>query len=345
MGQVTQGRPAPGTSTRIAAMVPVPVPMVSASDDPAHVITYSVHRSSSPQGAGERSITRVDHGGDLAALDHPAHPFVQRVGEPDAALGVERTAIRRVARHLGPHPPVGERAVVGDGEGGVAATEGLADDQRRAVRGDHAAVGELEPGGGLVHRAVRLHPHQARRYGLGAGLEVEAEVADVGGAVGRHHHVVAVPRGDSGQIGVLGDRAVGGHPEHTPIEHRHDEQRTVGHPTQARRTVLHRRDPLLDPVDQGEHPMPVEVGEPQTPVAPPRPLAEVEPGVDDGELAHGRSVATSARWAGSVVVGTRYTSSHPAASSRARAPATRSGPPAVTIEAIVSAASPPNTPR
>ena len=48
----------------------------------------------------------------------------------------------RLRTERAPHPPVGQRAVGGDVEGGEAVAPRLADDQRAAVRSDHRAVRE-----------------------------------------------------------------------------------------------------------------------------------------------------------------------------------------------------------
>ena len=84
-----------------------------------------------------------------------------------------------------------------------------------------------------------------RRGGHG-GVEVEAEVADVGAALGVDHHVVAVERGEPAQLGVGGERAVGLPPQEPAVGHGDHEQAPVGQPPQARRLPGH-----LDLVNTG----------------------------------------------------------------------------------------------
>ena len=54
-----------------------------------------------------------DHGvEDLPAFGDAEAAGAEGIGHPDGAFGVEGAAVWPLARHLGPHPPVGERAVL-----------------------------------------------------------------------------------------------------------------------------------------------------------------------------------------------------------------------------------------
>jgi hypothetical protein len=72
-----------------------------------------------------RQCHLIEH---LPTLCDSAATLVHRVRAPDAALGVQRTTIRRDAclAQVCPHAPVPERAVVGDGERRITPPEGLA---------------------------------------------------------------------------------------------------------------------------------------------------------------------------------------------------------------------------
>ena len=143
------------------------------------------HAGVHAEAVGRRDL--LDH---AAALLHQHAALAEGVGAPDAALGVEAAAVGRHAGEVGPDPPMGERAVVLDGERRVAVAHRLAHDERRAVRRDHRAVREGQVLGRQRHRAVEVHPHEVGGGRLAAGHEVEAGVADVGAALGVDDHVV-----------------------------------------------------------------------------------------------------------------------------------------------------------
>ena len=133
---------------------------------------------------------------------------------------------------LRPDPAIGQRAVVRDRERGEARAERLGDDQR-AVVGDDRAVGEPQVLGRDARAAVGVDPHERGRLRLAAAHQVEAEVARVGAALAVDDHVVEVAGGELGDVGVLGDGAVGGAAQHAPVLHRDDEQVAVGQPAEA----------------------------------------------------------------------------------------------------------------
>ena len=150
----------------------------------------------------------------------------------------------------------------------------MGDDEQRAVAGDDAAVGEPQLVGGPRDAAVGVHPEQGGRARRFAAHEVEAEVADVGVAVGGHDHVVGVPGAQLRQVGVLDQRPVRFLAQHPAILHRHHEHAPVGQPAEAGRLLVDHGDLLDRPTISGDcvHRVRVEVHEVQAPVMPARSL-------------------------------------------------------------------------
>ena len=212
------------------------------------------------------------------------------VGRPDVPLGVEPAAVRadlqlperllqgrdrRRRRELRPHPAVGQRAVVRDRERRVAGARRLPHDQRPAVGGDDRAVREQHLLGHDRRRPVRIDPDQVRGHRVRARHEVEAELARVGDARGRHDHVVQMPAAVLADVGVQRHVPLGRPPQHPVVLHRHHEQRAVRQPAHARRLALDLHHLLFAPVGgDRDHPVAVEVRQPPAPVVPARPLEE-----------------------------------------------------------------------
>jgi hypothetical protein len=108
-------------------------------------------------------------------------------------------------------------------------------------------------------------------------LDVPSEIAHIGGSVGGHDHVVAVPGGDLREVGVDGDIAV--HYAKDPSRRHGDHQeRAVRQPAQARRLLCAQvQDGLAFPESRYRvHAALVEVAVPEAPVVPAGPLTEVE---------------------------------------------------------------------
>ena len=143
---------------------------------------------------------------------------MEGVGDPEGAVGVEAVAVRADGRRgdqflhvvgsgkrteARPVPTRAERPVRRDVERRDSVAERLVDDQRAAVRRDDRAIGESEVLGGHARRPVRIDAYEGCGAERGAAHEVEAEVADVGAALGVDDHVVDVPGRHRGQVGVL----------------------------------------------------------------------------------------------------------------------------------------------
>ena len=170
-----------------------------------------------------------------------------------------------------------QRRVGADVERLIGAAEALADDEGAAVGGDHGAVRELQATGGDLDGAVGSDQREIGFTEVGAGVEVEPEVADVGVAGGVDDHVVAQAAGDAGQVGVLDERpAVVA--EELLVLHRHDEEPSVGQPAQTGRLVVqtgvHRASFAVR--GHGVDGVLEEVAVPQRAVVPTRPFAEVD---------------------------------------------------------------------
>ena len=231
------------------------------------------------QHAGEGRLWCGDAVRDVAALLDPYHLRAEGVGEPDSALGIERASVGCCARDLRPLAPITQRRVVVDRERDVITTERLADDQGATVGRDHRPVRECERGGGDLRAAVGAYQRQVGRLELTARFEVEPEVADIDVAVGVDDHVVAVPGGDVGQVGVLDQRAVAVVAHDPAARHEHDDECAVGQPADARRAIVEpaeRRRALATGSDAVDRAL-VEVGVPQRPVVPARAFTEVDP--------------------------------------------------------------------
>ena len=110
----------------------------------------------------------------------------------------------------------------------------------------------------------------------GRGVQVEAEVPDVGAAPGVDDHVVAVEGGERGEIGGDGE-ATRVETEEAPVGHRYDQQAAVGEPAEPRRLTWHLDHGLRSSgeVDR-HHAMRVHVREPELPRMPSRALGEDE---------------------------------------------------------------------
>ena len=159
------------------------------------------HEERAPVGTAERTgdavaARSVHDVGDLAALDHPHEAVGDRRGDPHAVLGVEADAVGVVGQ-LGPHPPVGERAVVGEVERGEALARALGHDEGAVVGRDRHAVGHAQVGCRVVHRAVGVDPQQRGRDRRAAAPQVVAELADERVPVAVDDHVVDLVRRDA----------------------------------------------------------------------------------------------------------------------------------------------------
>ena len=226
------------------------------------------------QGAGVGRAPGGDPVHRAGALDHPHDPPVDRVGHPDATGGVEADAVGHVGPQVGPHPGVGQRAVAVHGVRRQALAERLGHHQGVAAVGDDHAVGEQEL---LDHHpglTVGLDADEAGAGGLGTGVDVEAEVADVGPAVVVDDHVVAV---EGGQLGEVGDvvHAVGVESHELALDHGDELQAPVGEPAQPGDDVVALQDDLgLAVGGHGVDPAVVHVREPQPAVVPPRAFGE-----------------------------------------------------------------------
>ena len=153
--------------------------------------------------AGEAVHRRGHALEDLAALGDAHALGRQRVGHPDGAVGAQADAVGGDALERGPHASVGQRAVVGAVERGEAAAHALGDDRACAPSSvmtvplgnwRSAAASWLVPSGSTRTSEAGAMALASTRPVVEA-VEVEAEVARVGLAVGRHHHVVGVPGG------------------------------------------------------------------------------------------------------------------------------------------------------
>ena len=141
--------------------------------------------------------------GDLTAF-HLADAFVAgRGGAPDAVAGVQADAVGYCTiRQFGPYTLVAQAAVGGDIECAQTAAEAFADNQRRAVGGDDGTVWKHHIVIFDVDTAVRINANELRRAGFAALVQIEAEVAHVGAALGVDDHVVAVPAGVAAEVGM-----------------------------------------------------------------------------------------------------------------------------------------------
>ena len=108
-------------------------------------------------------------------------------------------------------------------------------------------------------------------------VEVEAEVAGVGLAVGGHHHVVGVPGGPGPQVAVHHEGAVGLAAHDDPVEPGAEQEASVGQPAQAGRLPVEvHLDPAVALGGDGEDGVVEEVRVPEAAVVPAGALAEVE---------------------------------------------------------------------
>jgi len=123
-------------------------------------------------------------------------------------------------------------------------------------------------------RAIRRHHDQHGGPGRLARRQVEAEVADVGAALCVHHHVVAMKRREAGEVGHLGQtRPV--QAQQAPVDHRHDQQTTVGQPAQPRRLTRHFHHGFRHAIQShAQHAVRVEVRKPERAVVPARRFGE-----------------------------------------------------------------------
>ncbi len=121
-------------------------------------------------------------------------------------------------------------------------------------------------------------------------FEIETEVAHVSVPVDRHDHVVAEVRGNLRQVGVH-DRLASGRNGHDSLGgHRDVQKGAVRHPTEARGLVVDGELTTFAVVTDRKDASPVEVGKPEPPVVPTRPLSEVDAGMDHSRFAHGRTL-------------------------------------------------------
>src|SRR5207244_2884000 len=127
-----------------------------------------------------------------------------------------------------------------------------------------------------ARRRAGRHEHELRRMERGRGVQVEAEVPDVGAAPGVDDHVVAVEGGERGEIGGDGE-ATRVETEEAPVGHRYDQQAAVGEPAEPRRLTWHLDHGLRSSgeVDR-HHAMRVHVREPELPRMPSRALGKDE---------------------------------------------------------------------
>ena len=116
--------------------------------------------------------------------------------------------------------------------------------------------------------AVGVDADQRGRRRVGAGHQVEAEVADVGAAGGVDDHVVEVPAAVLADVGVLGDGAVRRPAQDPVVAHRDDEQRAVRHPARAPTAGPRPRAP--PPRDRSRRPSSTGGGRSPTPTSGPR---------------------------------------------------------------------------
>ena len=185
----------------------------------------------------------------------------------------------------GEEAAVAERAAGGNVERGEPVGEGLGDDQRAAVGGDHHAVREDELVADARRAAVGIDADDACVPRRRVVVPVVAEIADVGPARGVHHHVIAQAGRESREIGMEMQR-LAVEPQHAPVQHRDDEQLPLQGPAEAGGALRDLDDRLGVPGEiDGRDAMGVEVGEPELAVAPPRRLGKLQSVEQDLDLA------------------------------------------------------------
>ena len=119
---------------------------------------------------------------------------------------------------------------------------------------------------------------------LEEGVEVEAEVADVGSSLGADDEVVGPVATVLRNVGVARHRPIDRSTQHLVVRHRDDQERVVGEPAETRGLTGHLDEELLVGavgLDR-EDAVTIEVREEQPSLVPARGLAEGQPLLDDG---------------------------------------------------------------
>jgi len=221
------------------------------------------------QHAGEAPAVELDGLQHFAAFAHAHAALVRHVGIPDRALGIEADAVGRTVSEVGPHAAMVQAAVGRDVEGGELSAVRLGNDQAGVVGRDGHAVRKGDAVGHLACAAVRAD----ERDEAGAAVHVDM-------AAPVHHDLVPGAGGESAQVGVGRERAVGLLSQQPPLAPVHDEQAAVGQPGDAEGQAEGRAQHHLGAavgVD-GEDLLRAPVGEPQAMVVPARRFAHREPG-------------------------------------------------------------------
>ena len=93
--------------------------------------------------AGKARLTGFDDLQDLAAGAEQQAFIRERIRDPDVAILVQGNSIGRTHAGRGPDTPIGQTAGFIDIERGQAQRQRFGDDQRLAVRRDHAAIRKM----------------------------------------------------------------------------------------------------------------------------------------------------------------------------------------------------------
>ena len=191
-------------------------------------------------------------------------------------------------RERGPHSPVRQAAVGGDGEGRQPVAVRLGEDQGRVVGRDGHAVGKGDAVRDLPRRAVRGDQGDDAGGEL-AGGKVEADGVDVGVAPAVDDDLVPGIVRKSAQVGMGDQRPVALPAQESPLARRNDQQATVGQPVDAEGERRHVEDDLaLAREVDGDDLLRASVGKPEAVLVPAGRLGEGETDQQGLRFGHGR---------------------------------------------------------
>ena len=138
------GQAGAGTSTVVASTRPTAVGVGEADAAASYVQTYRVRPSGPPSSQAKAPWRGGDPFEHLSPVGDAHDGVAERIGHPHRALGVEGDAVGHDLAEIGEHAPSGQAAVGRHVERGQSVGRRLGGDERRSIRCDHAAVGEVE---------------------------------------------------------------------------------------------------------------------------------------------------------------------------------------------------------
>ena len=146
---------------------------------------------------------------DLAALANAHATLVGDVGVPDGVLCIEADTVGNAVAEIGPHSPVRKATVGLDVEGRELSAVQFGHDQGRIVGRHCHTVGKGNAVRHLPGGTVRGDDGDGPRDEIGAGHQVEARGVDIGVGATVDDDLIPVEFGETGQIGMGHQRAVG----------------------------------------------------------------------------------------------------------------------------------------